>query len=298
MTGLALLSLLAAGHTHQRGLYQENARHAIEFLLESQSPNGSLAGRSDRFAAMYCHAMATFALSEALGMTGDERLVEPVRRAVGYTVMAQDPYGGGWRYSPRSGGDTSQLGWQFMALKSAELAGIPVPEQTRQGILRYLQSVAAGRYGGLASYRPREQITHTMTAEALVCWQFLGLAREHPANEEAGNFIVGELPSADSPNLYYWYYGTLAMFQLQGERWHRWNEALRTQLVATQHQTGPLAGSWDPDPVWGGYGGRVYSTALAALCLEVYYRYLPLYIQANATDGGGAKASDSASQGR
>ena len=27
----------------------------------------------------------------------------------------------------------------------------------------------------------------------------------------------------------------------------------------------------------GPYGGRVYSTAMAALCLEVYARYLPLY---------------------
>ena len=40
---------------------------------------------------------------------------------------------------------------------------------------------------------------------------------------------------------------------------------------------GQAAGTWDPDPQWGGYGGRVYSTATAALCLEVYYRYLPIY---------------------
>jgi hypothetical protein len=40
---------------------------------------------------------------------------------------------------------------------------------------------------------------------------------------------------------------------------------------------GPLAGSWDPDPVWGGHGGRVYSTALAAMTLEVYYRHAPIH---------------------
>ena len=32
-------------------------------------------------------------------MTQDERLEEPVRRAVAYTVAAQDPKGGGWRYA-------------------------------------------------------------------------------------------------------------------------------------------------------------------------------------------------------
>ena len=75
------------------------------------------------------------------------------------------------------------------------------------------------------------------------------------------------------------------MHQFQGEHWQRWNDALRTHLLATQQQGGPLAGSWDPDPVWGGYGGRIYSTALATLCLEVYYRYLPLYTHAGGDTG-------------
>jgi hypothetical protein len=245
--------------------------------LRSQDSEGSLAGTSDRFAAMYCHAMATFALSEAYGMTGDRRLEPAVRRAIGYTISAQDPAGGGWRYRPQDPGDTSQLGWQFMALKSAELAGIPIPEQTRQGIIRYLQTVASGRFGGLAAYQPGKGPSRTMTAEALACWQFLGLAREHPACNEAGEYLLGALPTHDTRNFYYWYYATLATHQLQGEHWRRWNETLRPYLLASQQKTGAETGSWDPDPLWGGYGGRVYSTALGALCLEVYYRYLPLY---------------------
>jgi hypothetical protein len=52
---------------------------------------------------------------------------------------------------------------------------------------------------------------------------------------------------------------------------------LRDQLVAAQRQTGNNAGSWDANGRWGRYGGRVYSTALSTLCLEVYYRFLPLY---------------------
>jgi hypothetical protein len=73
------------------------------------------------------------------------------------------------------------------------------------------------------------------------------------------------------------------MFQLQGDYWQRWNVALRAQLLPTQRKTGPLAGTWDPDAAWGGYGGRIYSTALSTLCLEVYYRYLPLYVAAGPT---------------
>jgi hypothetical protein len=70
------------------------------------------------------------------------------------------------------------------------------------------------------------------------------------------------------------------MFQLGGQYWKTWNEALQKTLLPRQQPTGPWAGSWDPDTRWDNYGGRVYATALSALCLEVYYRYLPLYIHA------------------
>ena len=277
MTGLALLSFLGSGHTHLDGPYRHDVRRGLEYLMRTQAPDGNLGGHAAAFEFMYCHAMATCALSEAYGMTRDERLRDSVRRAIGYTVSAQDPNGGGWRYRLGNPGDTSQLGWQLMALKSADLAGISMPEATRQGIIRYLRSVSSGRYGGRASYRPGERPTRPMTAEALVCWQFLGLRREHPACREASEYLADELPGEGAYNLYYWYYATLGTYQLQGPHWQRWNEGLRAALVNRQIKEGPLAGSWDINSVWGGHGGRVYTTAMAALTLEVYYRFLPLY---------------------
>jgi hypothetical protein len=283
MTGLALLALLASGHTHNEGLYHESVQHGLEFLLRSQAADGNLGSNGSVYERMYCHAMATFAIGEALGMTGDSRLREPVRRALAYTVAAQNPKSGGWRYQPGDPGDTSQLGWQYMALKSGELAGIPIPNATREGIVNFLQSVSSGHANGLTAYRASERArpTRTMTAEALACWQLLGMRRDHPAGRVGADFLLEELPGTGTTNLYYWYYGTLAMYQLQGSDWARWNEALRTTLVNSQRKEGPLAGTWDPDTVWGGYGGRIYSTALSALCLEVYYRFLPLYREAS-----------------
>jgi hypothetical protein len=64
---------------------------------------------------------------------------------------------------------------------------------------------------------------------------------------------------------------------LQGDHWDQWNAALKETLIGAQVSEGENSGSWDPDRTWGRHGGRIYSTALAALCLEVYYRYLPLY---------------------
>ena len=286
VTGLALLAFLGNGHTHLEGDYQETVARGLDFLLATQTENGNLGGKADPFAMMYCHGMAALALSEAFAMTQDERLLPPVQKAIRYTLASQHPTSGGWRYKPaETVCDTSQLGWQLMALKSAELAGIEVPAKARQGMLRFLQTVSSGRHGGLASYRPMtvagERVTVSMTAEALVCRQFLGLPRSHPASDEAGNYIATALPGRGQSNFYYWYYATLGMFQLQGEHWQRWKNALEPTLIASQRTEGDLAGSWDPDPIWGGHGGRVYSTALGALCLEVYYRFLPLYVQAS-----------------
>ncbi|HJT31214.1 MAG TPA: hypothetical protein VJ783_04130 [Pirellulales bacterium] len=277
VTGLALLAFLGNGQTHIEGDYIETVDRGLSYLISIQKSDGNLSGNADRFAKMYCHGMAALALSEAFAMTQDERLLEPVRKAIGYTLSAQNATAGGWRYEPGDTlCDTSQLGWQLMALKSAELAGFPIPDKSRQGMLRFLANVSSE---GLAKYRPlaSERYTRSMTAEALVCRQFLGMGRNNPDGNRAGDFVLGELPGAARTNFYYWYYATLGMFQLQGKYWQQWKDALEPTLITSQRTDADLAGSWDPDEVWGSHGGRVYTTALGALCLEVYYRFLPLY---------------------
>ncbi len=277
MTGLALLALLGSGNTHRDGPYADNVRRGLNFLLSVQGADGNLGGQTAASTFMYAHGIASVAMSEDYAMTHDKRLEKPLRSAINYTIACQHPTTGGWRYYPHETGDTSQLGWQLMALKSADLAGIAMPQTTRAGATRFLKSVASGPNSGLAAYRPNEVPSRAMTAEALVCRQFLGTAGSRAATLEAGDYLLGELPSRERVNLYYWYYGTLAMYQLGGDHWQRWNAALQAALLDEQRSDGDLAGSWDPKCIWGGYGGRIYSTSMSALCLEVYYRFLPLY---------------------
>jgi hypothetical protein len=53
-----------------------------------------------------------------------------------------------------------------------------------------------------------------------------------------------------------------------------WNQKIRDVLLDNQSREGDRAGSWDPaGDARSNPGGRVYCTALGALCLEVYYRY-------------------------
>jgi hypothetical protein len=171
----------------------------------------------------------------------------------------------------------SQFGWQVMALKSAALAGVEIPDRNRAGMLRFLQNNTSGRHRGLASYRAGERPSRTMTAEAFACRAFLNLEPGADLADEMAAFVLEEIPKEGKPDYYYWYYGSLAMFQLQDERWQTWNAALQRELIGRQQSQGELAGSFDTDEVWSGYGGRVYTTSMAALCLEVYYRYLPVY---------------------
>ncbi len=280
LTGLALLTFLASGHTHLQGAYRDNVRRGLEFLLASQDATGNLGATDNLYERMYCHAMACCALSEAYAMTRDQRILPALRSAIQYTIRMQDRASGSWRYQIGQPGDTSQLGWQVMALKSAELGGLAIPRETRSNMERFLRSVASGRSGGLACYQPTRPIaTRSMTAEALACRQFLGVDDRPETVGEACEFLLRETPGTGHSNHYYWYYATLALHQAGGEPWRRWNESLQNTLLASQRLDGSWAGSWDPDPVWGRCGGRVYSTSLCTLCLEVYYRYLPLYVE-------------------
>ena len=85
------------------------------------------------------------------------------------------------------------------------------------------------------------------------------------------------MPDWGNQDFYYWYYGTLVMFQMGGDYWKQWNKAMRDMLVSNQRKGGPDDGSWDPNGKYGQRAGRAFSTAVGALCLEVYYRYLPMY---------------------
>lgn len=281
ISGLALLAFLGQGHTHRGGPYAQEVARGLEYLRQTQRSDGSLYGDAQVFARTYCHSMATFAVCEALALSKDKRLRPMAQAAIRYTLSLQHPSDGGWRYLRGHTGDTSQLGWVMMTLKSAELAGLEIPQVTWNRADRFLRRVERGSAGGLASYRPDGPPSRTMTAEAMFCRLLRTAQRREQLNltvaDEATRSILQELPNTRRKNLYYWYYASLALHQNQNqseaasEAWEDWNHALTTTLLTTQTEDG----SWDTSTTWGGYGGRVYTTALSALCLEVYYRYNP-----------------------
>lgn len=298
LTGLALLTYLGAGYTHKEGKYAATITRGLNFLMSKQKPDGDLRGVSTTV-GMYCHAMATLALCEAYALTLDNRLRNRAERAVGFLARSRAQDGQAWRYAPGAPiGDTSILGWVVMALKSAREIGMPIDnrESLEKGAMVWLDRVAAGKRQGLARYQPWDEPTPTMTAEAWVCRQFLGIGGPGPGSSEAAAHLLEHDSDKGETNVYYWYYATLAMYQHGGQPWRRWNDRLRDRLVGLQRKSGHQSGSWDPDDsIYGARGGRIYCTALAALSLEVYYRYLRLYDEPSLAedepepaDGGGS----------
>ena len=276
---------MGAGHSHTEGDYQPTVAKGLEFLMRGQTADGHLASQTSLYARMYCHSMASFALAEALAMTGDRRLEPAVRRAVDYSLRAQNPSTGGWRYRPGDQGDTSQLGWQLMSLWSAERAGIQIPQQTWTGAERFLRSVRrgqVGRAGELPAGRPGKHADDRRSA-------VLPANRRRRAGRRIGSPGGGRsyrgncgraarTSARESVLLVLW--DTLrcitsSSWQVRKAEaaWQTWNTALTLALVNSQLAEGPDTGSWEPNCIWGGYGGRVYSTAIATMCLEVYYRY-------------------------
>jgi hypothetical protein len=228
------------------------------------------------------------ALSEAYGLTRDPELEGPLKKAVEFISKAQNTQDGGWRYNPGEPGDTSVFGWQLFALRSAFLAGLSVPQDTISGAKKYLDRAATDPIGSTYAYLPGEGPKMTMTAEALLARQYLGWARQNPALLAGSEKVAADLLQSESRNIYYWYYATQLLHNLQGPAWEMWNVRVRDGLVSIQivNPKGCDNGSWDPiqpfPDEWGKSAGRHFTTSLSILTLEVYYRYLPLYRERDA----------------
>ncbi len=283
-TAMALLAFQGAGETHLRGRFQEVVKRGLDWLVKHQEPSGSLMGHGT--GRMYAHGQAAIALCEAYALTQDSKLRAPAQLAIDFIVRAQHS-GGGWRYRPGEPGDTSIVGWQLMALRSAQMAYLEVPREVFERANLFLDRVQTEYDGSYYGYMRGSPGTFTMTAEALLCRQYSGWPANHPALlKGARRLIVEHSPALDGgshhsregkQSIYYWYYATQVMHHLGGSFWEEWNPRMRDLLVHTQVKKGPEAGSWTPHGPHSSTGGRLYQTALSICTLEVYYRHMPLY---------------------
>ncbi len=160
------------------------------------------------------------------------------------------------------------------------MARLRVNDAALLGAMNWLKLVSKGN-GGQFAYVPEEPPRPSMTAAGLLCRQYLGLRRGDPVMLEGMNVLTSNLPDNARRDVYYWYYATQVLHNAPGPEWDEWNRQMRRVLIETQCKEGCATGSWDPEKPsrdkWSDQGGRIFVTSMAALSLEVYYRYLPLY---------------------
>lgn len=301
-TGMALLPFLAAGCTHKtetalaadpKAKYKDTVNRGLEFLKKMCPLSGPNGGRLS--ANMYAHAIGTLPLCEAYGMTKDSALRPYAQAAINYIQKAQGP-NGSWGYGANDNGDTSIVGWQVQALQAAKLSkDLIVDDRVIKKAIAFLNLAAGGSRKSMYGYTDNAGAAPgtALTAVGLLCRYYIdGWGPSHPGMIDgvAGLVKHGPLGKGNVKNMYYYYYATQAVHFYEGEDWKNWNEGpkgadgvrkggMRDWLVGEQNRKdGANLGSWDPEGGWFGSScGRLGTTAMCLLTLEVYYRHLPLY---------------------
>ncbi len=267
-TAFGLLPYFAAGQTHETaGTRKGVVSRGLNWMMRNQNTKTGQLGTG----SMYEHGLATIALCEAYGLSKDRRLQLPAQAAIAFIEDAQNDTSGGWHYSPNPStvGDTSVVGWQLMALKSGDMAGLKVNPQTLVKAKLFLKSVAKGKSGGLFSYSPESGATPTMSAVGLLCNQYGGMKRTEPAMIEGQAYVMANLPGAEG-NPYFFYYATQVMHNLPGSEWDTWNRDARRFLIKSQIKSNDCDnGSWNSVGK-GHVAGPVMMTSISALSLQIH----------------------------
>lgn len=287
-TAMALLAFQGAGHTDRSGDHAKVVARGWRYLLGNLDADGSFLERETFIVQHrpYTQAQATIALCELYAMTNDPELKPKAQAAIDYAVEWQAREGG-WRYTERVESDLSVTGWFLMALQSARMGGLEVPEQTLRNVDGFLETVASKPADGVtfplgSRYQYRDQraenFTPTMTAEGLLCRQYRGWKQDDPRLEDGMEYVLRNPMQWERPNVYYWYYATQVAHHMEGDHWRRWNQDLRQIVPEHQVKGGREKGSWDPaNDEQGVKAGRLYMTCMCTYMLEVYYRHLPIY---------------------
>lgn len=320
-TGMALLAFQGDGNTRFQGDHKTVVRNGWKWLVKQQADNGSFFDSGNSSSRFYTQAICTIALCELIAMEGRSGKGADLRgnaqKAVDYLVQRQNPKLGGWRYDVETAekwinegktgrkreifetavdSDLSVTGWVLMALESARVANLFVPQTTFDKVSDFLDSVSADD-GAKYYYRKEEKsLRASMTATGLLCREYLGWDRKNPTLLRGAATLVEpenliHYPDKDSQkrgsqaeyiNVYGWYSASMTLKHLGPYHplWRQWNDALNSAMPENQEPAGSEeAGSWDPsqDAYFFG-GGRLYVTSLSILCLEVYYRHLSLYL--------------------
>ena len=150
---------------------------------------------------------------------------------------------------------------------------------------KFLESVkneyAKGTVVGFGYASASESFNQNLSAVGLLCREYMGWG---PRTPQLGKGVKGLTDAVEGNiagyNMYFIYYATQVVhFYTDGPAWKKWNERVRDFLISKQKKDGADKGSFEKDGggLFGAQIGKVGTTCMCLLTLEVYYRHLPLY---------------------
>jgi hypothetical protein len=278
MSSLAVLAMMAGGHTPVEGEYSRNVRLAIDHLVNTANRNrdtGVIADLSIEQSCMHGHGFAMLALGEAYGMEQDTSRQNTIRgvleRAIKLTGGSQSALGG-WLYQPNSGGDEGSVTvTQIQGLRSCRNAGIKVPKTIIERACDYIKKSQQSD-GGIA-YRVGMSGTQPPITAAAVAVMYSAGEYENDVAHKCLDYCVKQVKSNpgifdQGHKFYAMLYLSQAMYLSSEDNWKMYFPRTRDDLLRTQNE----AGAWHGDGV-----GDTYGTAIGLMVLQLPYGNLPIF---------------------
>ena len=302
VSALATLCFLRA-RENAGDQFEDTLSNALKYLRDAQNPGDgcfgpSMGGMRKQY-WLYNHAYATLAIAEAYAITHDENLRLAAQHGVTKILACQNPYSG-WRYDfpPTGETDTCLTALMVIVLKKAADAGIAIGPDALESALCWIDDVtdrvtyrvgylkddmySSARLPAVGNRYPAARVA-TMTALGVLVRKYAaGKSVEKSSayiRDKGIAVIAGQPPTWTPPeteggssvDFYYWYYGTLAVSETGGKEWPSWSKSMRSVLLENQKLAAGQCdyGSWEPADAWSSVGGRVYSTSLNCLTLQL-----------------------------
>ncbi|MBK8095557.1 MAG: terpene cyclase/mutase family protein [Planctomycetes bacterium] len=251
-TAWIVLSLLGDGQSMDGCAAAPIVARGVGFLMAQQNAHGLIGdGISIRR-----HAIATYALAEAYGLSSRGCLLRGATSAALEWLRSHTCENGGWSDDGTGSSDPLVTVHAAMAIESARFFRLSVGI-TREELVAWLPAeppLGDSADSGIPEAGPA-------VAFALA---FLGVGKTPIGAATA----LAERVTVTDERLCYW--TSYALFQVGGRPWLDWSKKLATMPNA--RTDGPDKGSWDPPPGM----SRAMASALRVLSLQAYYRYTKL----------------------
>jgi hypothetical protein len=291
-TALVVLAMAGDGSTRQDGPYSSHLQQAVTWLLGQQNMQTGALSPMNHARSLVCHALSTSALAAVAARDDDPKLKSALQQAARFLDDYRNPYAV-WDYTRRSNGNRNFVTACCVdALADCRFLQLEVDPGSFALATTWFDSISdptgrhgyykvgepSARYAGDHRVRFPVEKGEALTAASLWCRFQLGQdPKQVPVMRAAADLILSKSPiwdpRAGAVDEVYWYYGSMALWQVGGRHWTEWFSKLQQATMKNQRTDGNAAGSWNPCGPWSEDGGRVCTTALLTLSLLTPVRH-------------------------